>query len=136
MSSINSEHSAIIIFTAADRWFLKALKPGYEHCIILYPVSTGYIMIEPMLNGMELREVKREAVAHLLDLAGKEQCSILASRINQRGTKLSVPSFFSCVEVAKRLLNIQAFWVITPYQLHNHLIKTGGHYVTDYTSLV
>lgn len=118
--------AALVVFSGrTDLWWLRLLKPGFRHCLLLLRAPGGWIAYDPMAHGT--------AVFHLADMpAGNLVADILArglvvvpARPRQPPVRPAPLAPFTCVEAVKRALGIHARRVFTPWQLFRYL-TTGS----------
>jgi hypothetical protein len=125
MKEIFSERAEawVLFYDTTNLWFLQGLKKNFRHCSIL--LIDEQIMISLDLIGKKL-EID---LCEILDLPEFERqlevehITVLKTKIRPVG-----PSWFSlipvnCVELAKRILGIRAWGVLTPYQLYKFLTR-------------
>ena len=124
-----ARHRAFVVFEdnngiAALRYILK---PKYRHCWILLWDGARWISMDPMANHIEVmtyNEImdKMDLPAWLAD----RYTAVIEMPLRRDGEKELFFRWLSCVEIVKHYLGIKAFWVWTPYQLYNHLMRHGG----------
>ena len=99
-------------------WWLRPLRPGFRHCFVAVRDGDGWLVIDPMAHHTSIRHT----LCH--DLAGYYS----SHGIIVVGTALRTPPQraapwrpYTCVEAVKRILGVDAPWVLTPWQLYRHL---------------
>lgn len=114
----------------ANRW----LKPGFWHvfvcvcdCPEIEPLSNGghasahWIRIDAQ-DGKPAFEVVAPSTFDLATLYASEGLTVL--EIESEGRRPLWPWMCAnCVGVAKMVLGIRAWWVLTPWQLYNHVLR-------------
>jgi hypothetical protein len=123
---------ALVVFGGhADLWWLRLLKPGFRHCFVALAGAGGWVVVDPLSH--------RTCVAHIpisaeLDLAGwyaAHGLTVVAAKVFSSSRRVSPIRPYSCVESVKRILGIQAGWVLTPWQLYRYLNKIGIFRLTE-----
>ena len=106
--------------SSSPRWFMRYVDKYMGHVIVLrvsddgeswlYTEATGGNIILDKFPICKLRDIYEDCV--IIDCWSKyiEKPTIKIWHLN-------------CVEQAKLILGIQKWWVITPRQLYNHIIK-------------
>ena len=116
-----------IVFTGqTDRWWLRFLRPGFRHCFVIVNDGQGWLSLDPMLNHMEI-QIHRD-VPGAFDLPAwlrERGHHIVPGRMDHTHVTPAPFSFFSCVEVVKRILGLHKLFIFTPWQLYCHLQKTN-----------
>jgi hypothetical protein len=115
--------TAVVAFSGkAELWWLRALKPGFRHCLVaLAQPGGGWILLDPLAHATRL--------AHLPQLADPVDW-FLAHGLLPVPVRPAAPAPraapwapFTCVEAVKRALGIRARFVLTPWQLFRHLTR-------------
>lgn len=107
----------------APLWWLRLLKPGFRHCLALLNDGRRWVAVDPLAGFTDVAVLDLPAD---FDLPGWYRAQGLtvdpAPLCRPDGPAPWGP--FTCVEAVKRLIGLRARWVLTPWQLHRHLI--GG----------
>ena len=113
---------AYLIFEDSPTKWLRALKKHYKHVSILVPSGDVHVHIDTRSKGTEIRVVDYCEVEYMFDRTLFHDVTIVPIDITKddKGYGWSV---FTCVEQAKRILGIRAWWVLTPYQLYKHVVN-------------
>ena len=126
--------SAWVIFSGrTDCAWLRFLKPGFRHCLVLLHDGRHWVSIDPMLNHMEVDI--HHTVPGTFDFPRWLQTQgqhVVKAPVNHAHVRPAPFTLMSCVEVVKRVLGIHNRFIITPWQLYRHLnehkdIKQGEH---------
>jgi hypothetical protein len=100
---------------------MRLLRPGFRHCFCVLRRADRWVVCDPLKGSIVLEilaEYPLEALAAHYLASGR---SLLAGTAGSlRPLPLRVRAL-TCVEVVKRLLGIDAPWVLTPYQLFRFL---------------
>jgi len=122
---------ALVVFSGhADLWWLRLLRPGFRHCFVALQGGYGWVVIDPLSHRTC---VARIPASPEFDLAGWYQArgmTVVETRVIAACEKVAPVRPYSCVESVKRILGIQAGFVLTPWQLFRHLNKTGKYVLT------
>lgn len=116
--------AALVVFSGrADLWWLRLLKPGFRHCLLLLRAPGGWIVYDPMAHATALTLLAdppgTELVAGLLD----QGVAAVPVRPRRPPARAAPWAPFTCVEAVKRALGIHARRVVTPWQLFRHLLE-------------
>tara|TARA_R110000765_G_scaffold35457_2_gene79833 strand:+ start:2046 stop:2468 length:423 start_codon:yes stop_codon:yes gene_type:complete len=124
-----------VIFRGADRsyWWVRFLRPSWSHVVLVRFDGFNWIKCEPNLAYTEISiitAVESDTIDTIASRIGHTGIEYLAKRavIGEKQTMRTPMLFapFTCVEVAKSVLGIRAWWVWTPWQLFNY-IKDKQH---------
>lgn len=114
---------ALLVFCADTEiaWLRRLLRPGFRHVFVALPAPGGWITVDPLSTRLE---VAFHPLAADMDLAGwfRAQGHLVLPvprQVPMPPRTLLAP--LTCVSVAKRLLGIDAPFVLTPWQLYRHL---------------
>jgi len=117
-----------------DLKWLRFLKPGFRHCYAIINDGAGWITFDPLASYTDIVTHKDLNADTNLPLWLQSQGDIVIPvQRNTNITKSAPPMFYSCVEALKRLIGIHHLFIITPYQLYRHLIKTNIPHQTKET---
>ena len=118
--SYSSKYYVIFEDSSLDDWRIKYLQPNFSHVSLAKKSVNGYFwtVISPksgnitidMVPDGSLREYYPEAVI-----------IPFRSIVNKKPQVTLCLS--TCVEVAKAVLGIRKWWIITPYQLYKYIAK-------------
>ena len=122
-NGVSRKTSAWVVFSGqADCRWLRILKPGFRHCMVLLHDGKRWLSVDPMLNHMELQV--HETVPEDFDFPRwlQTQGQLVVRASVDHSKKIPAPlMFMSCVEVVKRVLGIHSRRIITPWQLYRYL---------------
>jgi len=108
----------VVFCKNTDIWWLKFLKIGYRHCFLILYDGYNWITYDPMSSFTDINVHKTEF--HLPSWFSENGYTVVETSVRKCHT-LAPISIYSCVEGVKRILGIQSFAVLTPYQLYKHL---------------
>lgn len=118
--------AAWVVFRGeAPLWWLRALKPGFRHCLALLNDGRHWVVLDPLAPFTDLA-VLDLAPDH--DLPGWYRAAgltVVAAPVRRGLTRPAPWAPFTCVEAVKRLLGLHAPLVLTPWQLHRHLTRSA-----------
>jgi hypothetical protein len=117
---------ALVVFV--DRTevpWLRILRRGFRHCFTVLEQEQGlWTICEPLKHRMEVTLVEPPSLGALaaayLEM-GHRVC-LGRRRVLPRPGWPPVPVPLTCVTIVKRLVGLRASHVLTPYQLHRHLM--------------
>lgn len=122
--STHSQRRVIVVFAdRADCAWLRLLKPGFRHCFVALREQGGWLVFDPLLDRIELAWIEPGQDLDLPSFYAAQGHSVLAgtTRRPDRAPRLPHLTPLTCVSVVKRLLGLNAAWVLTPWQLFRHL---------------
>ena len=100
----------------------RLLRPGFRHCFALIDDGSGWVLIDPLKNRIEIRRVDPPAGFDLAAFYLRRGHRVLEGRVGPGASGASlVPDLSTCVTVVKRALGIVSGRVQTPHQLYRHL---------------
>lgn len=100
---------------------LKILRPGFRHCFALIREPSNWVMVDPMLHKMDVTTTHLPAGFDFPAwLRSRGYRVVRAPHLSPR-RRFCVPSPFTCVEAMKRLIGLQDWKVLTPWQLYRAL---------------
>ena len=116
---------ALVVFeNRADSAQLRLLQPGFRHCFCLVGSETSWTVCDPLKTRIELSPVLGLTEPDLADHFVGVGCIVLRGRVSQdRRVRPFRLRAFSCVEVVRRVLNIEVRGVLTPFHLYRALLK-------------
>lgn len=107
-------------FDTIQSWALNRLKKGFSHVVIVKEseLEGVFTIINPYTSQLEITDVyDPDFISKLLN-SGRH---VVETQIRE-----DFPAFkglITCVSVAKYLLGITNWWIITPFQLYQFLMK-------------
>lgn len=116
--------TALVVFSGqTDLSYLKLLKPGFRHCFVMLKAGDKWISIDPLahMTRVDLHQPESE----LSGLLSEHNLTVVATHLREADPVPSAPMLCTCVEVVKRILGIQCWHVVTPWQLYRHLLRTA-----------
>jgi hypothetical protein len=118
-----------IVFSGkADVKILRFLKPGYRHCFALIRDSDRWLMLDSMLHKMDVMTTHSDASFDLPTWMRKQGYRVIKAPAFNPARRMLIASPFTCVEAMKRLIGLQDWRVITPWQLYKKLISSQGEH--------
>lgn len=114
---------ALAVFSGkADLVWLRVLRPGFRHCFVALEEAGRWITVDPLAG---YTDVAVQPVPAAFDLAGfyRERGFTVVETRRRRRFRPAPLLPATCVEVAKRVLGIASWRVLTPGQLHDFLLK-------------
>jgi hypothetical protein len=107
-----------------DLWWLRALKPGFRHCLVALPDGRGgWLVYEPMAHATRIAALPAGAIGD--PLAWFQAHGVLPVPVRLRPVPRRAAPWgpFTCVEAVKRALGIRAVGVLTPWQLFRYVTR-------------
>ena len=118
----------MVAFTNAERprW-LRFLAKGFRHCFALVCTSGRWVVINPMSHWTDVAALAESADGATADeivrTLEERGFAAVACAIAEPPRRSGPPAPFTCVEVVKRILGIQAPLVLTPRRLFRFLVE-------------
>lgn len=111
---------ALVVFRDSDAWWLRWLRRDYRHVFVVLPTSTGAIVVDPLAHVLGVEHVDGLSLSAARAFYGAHGCSCVEVALRAPRPR---PAFgpLTCVEVVKRVIGLQAPWVMTPWQLWRRL---------------
>ena len=125
--------TALVVF--ADDCSLRRLRPlrrGFRHCFVAVCSGAGWVICDPLSNRTDLAFVAGASAADLARWYCGRGLRVVETRIAPPPRRPAPVRPYTCVEAVKRVLGIEARWVLTPWQLYRRLREgaakplTGG----------
>ncbi len=101
---------------------LAWLKKGFRHCFAYQRVDGGWVLCDPLGAGLLLRQAPALPERALLTSMAALGASVVAVRRMDQAGRMPWLRPMTCVEICKRVVGTQAFWLFTPYQLFCELL--------------
>ncbi|MTI10738.1 hypothetical protein [Curvivirga aplysinae] len=116
----------IIIFqNETNISILKLLKKGFRHCFAYQVEGSNILKIDSLSNITTVQQIQGITPFDLIKTHRKQgHICHLITPCSFPPQKIAPPLPFSCVETIKRLLGLHACFILTPWQLYQHLKRT------------
>ncbi len=114
---------ALAVFSGeADLVWLRLLRPGFRHCFVALEEDGRWVTIDPLAG---YTDIALQPVPAGFDLAGfyRERGFTVVETRRRRRHKPAPLLPATCVELAKRVLGVASWRVLTPRQLHDYLLR-------------
>lgn len=108
---------AFVVFTNEGPLFLGFLKKNFRHCSIIIETNHCWLFIDPTLLNISIFTYGKEF--DLLKCFRDMGHIVFEAKI--KTMKTPTISLLSCVAVVKRIIGIECFYILTPYQLFRYL---------------
>ena len=117
------QNEALVVFEhRASTFPWRLLRPGFRHCLCLVRDGAVWNLCDPLKTRIVLKAVEGLSEAELHWVLSARGAIVLRGLVSpdtrDRSTRLRA---MTCVEVVKRVLNVDLPWAITPYQLYRGL---------------
>ncbi len=102
--------------------FLFFLKKDFKHCFLFFGDNYQTFVLDPIINKIEVgfSPVSVFNLKKYFEVNGMKVLKVEKQYKPKRKIGFGV---FTCVEVVKRVLGINSFKIITPFQLYKYLNK-------------
>lgn len=125
---VHPARQALVVFEDRDEGdWLKYLRPGFRHCFCVLGTGDVWTIIDPLKSKIELAictGVAPTDLAHRYHATGRQV--LVGTRQEAPINKTFLPRPLTCVEIVKRLLDLDAPAVLTPWQLYRTLAHEHG----------
>ena len=116
------DEKAWVIFSGQTEIpYLKVLKTGFRHCFIILKRGDHWITLDPLAHKTEIELHYLPDNFNLPDWLKKRGHTVVETKLKAAAMKVLPLSLFTCVEAVKRVLGVQSWKVMTPWQLYKHL---------------
>lgn len=114
--------AALVFVDQTECFALRRLKRGFRHCFTVLRCEPGWLVCDPLKDRIELSILEAPPGLDLPGFYAAQGHRVLLGQSEPapKRRRLSVAPL-TCVEVAKRLVGLQAPLVLTPWQLFCHL---------------
>ena len=114
---------ALVVFHGHGKgpWARLLGAPGYRHCFVCIRRGGYWVRLDGQ-DGTPLIETVCAGTFDLAEFYARQGLKVVATNV-QPGPNCWPVMLATCVGAVKRALGIRAPWIITPRQLHRHLIK-------------
>jgi hypothetical protein len=111
-----------VYFTYTDRpyWWTRFLKKGFSHVFVLIPQHEGYLFIESTLSSIDVKYLTE----HSKLPKSLDKSSVVVKYCTEIDYNLTSSWLrpCTCVEVVKRIIGLDKWWIFTPYQLYRYIL--------------
>lgn len=117
---------AVVVFTCSTLGYLRFLKPGFRHCMVALHDGDGWLLLDPLSNGLEVTRLGDVTPVELI--SGLTANGLVAIPVQRTAPAMRELPWapFTCVETVKRVLALRARTVVTPWQLYRRLSRAGA----------
>ena len=122
-----ARHTRIVVFEdRPERSVLRLLRTGFRHCFCIVGTHREWTVCDPLKTRIELVRLSGISEPNLVEHYRRGGRSALVGDVAPaRGSERIWLRAVSCVEVVKRIVNLDAGYVLTPFQLHRALLGRG-----------
>lgn len=117
---------AVVVFADSSLRYLKALRPGFRHCMVALHDGGEWMLLDPLSNGLHLTKLGDLPPAELIQIF--EDSGLIAVPVQRAAPRSRELPWapFTCVETVKRALALRARGVLTPWQLYRRITRAGA----------
>lgn len=113
----------VVFCDAPDVWWLRPLRRGFRHCFVVMRHKRTYITIDPLLGSIEVMTHPVRRDGDLIQILKDQGLTVVSVNINRDYYRGNIGMMCTCVTIVKRILNLYAPLIQTPYALYRHLTK-------------
>ncbi len=123
----HAREAAILVFVdRTECTSLRWLKRGFRHCFAAIRFSDHWIICDPLKSHIEFSIVKLPVTFDLGRFYRSLGHIVLSGRLAEpREQRRISPELLTCVSIAKRIIGLRSFWILTPWQLFRALSGVG-----------
>lgn len=123
---------ALVVFSGqADLWWLRLLKPGFRHCFVALSGPAGWVVVDPLSHRTCVAQIPDTQEFDLSHWYRQHGLTVVPAKVFSPPKRAAPVRAYSCVESVKRILGIQAGWVLTPWQLFRYVNKKRKYELTE-----
>jgi len=113
---------ALVVFRdQTEIAWLRWLKRGFRHCAVVVRLGSEWVMIDSLSHSICVGKFGAEPISRLAWRYRKAGYIVIETIVGEGKARIAPPLPFTCVETVKRVLGLQSWFVLTPYQLYRHL---------------
>jgi hypothetical protein len=126
---VTSQHNTcqdawVVFCTDSDVPWLRILKRGFRHCMVVFHDGKHWLCIDPLSHMMDMRVIDGERY-DMPKIMAAQGHTVLKTQC-RAPQKIAPPDILSCVSIVKRILGIHSFFILTPWQLYKHLKRENA----------
>ena len=112
----------LVVFSdQTDLWWLKFLRRGFRHCFILLRFGELWVSVDALAHKTEIMRIDLPDHFQLTSWLESQGETVVSCPVRPAYLKTMWPSAFTCVESVKRILGLRKPFILTPWQLYQHL---------------
>jgi hypothetical protein len=105
---------------------LRCLRRGFRHCFIAVCSARGWVVCDPLSHQTDLSIVDGFSPPELAAWYREYGLVVVETHLRLALLRPAPLRPFTCVEMVKRVLGLNAPWVLTPWQLYR-LLRAREH---------
>ena len=108
---------------------LRWLKRGFRHCFAAIQHQDYWIICDSLKTKIEISMIRIPMDFNICKFYSERGHTVLIGRKDTDNYKKQIyPEFLTCVSVAKRIIGIQCYFILTPWQLFKKLTESDSHW--------
>ena len=111
----------VVFCDAPDVWWLRPLRRGFRHCCVVMRHKRTYVSIDPLLGSIEVMTHPVRRNCDLIQTLKDQGLTVVSVDINRDYYRGNIGMMCTCVTIVKRILNLYAPLIQTPYALYRYL---------------
>ncbi len=103
--------------------WLRWLKRGFRHCYVIVRTGDFWVLFDPLSHQTVIHAF---AVDPRMDVVGwlkGHGHRVVVTHVRAAPRRVAPIRPHTCVEAVKRVLGIQAWWIVTPWHLNRYLAR-------------
>jgi hypothetical protein len=114
----------VIFEDRVDLSALRLLRAGFRHCFCVSGLERSWTICDPLKTRIELVQIRGLTEQHIADHFRHGGRTVLVGDVAASRPCHRIRAI-SCVEIVKRIVNVDAPLAFTPYQLQRALLAQG-----------
>jgi hypothetical protein len=121
----NAQRVLVLFENRTECSWLRVLTPGFRHCFCVIGAASHWTIVDPLKSKIEVLSFSGLSERYLASHYHRTgRMVIVGETVPCEPRKGLLPRPLTCVEIVKRLLNLRAPGVFTPWQLHRTLLNS------------
>ena len=121
MVIVMREKAWVIFSGQTEIPYLRLLRNGFRHCFIVLRRGEHWITLDPLSNKTEIELHHLPEDFNLPEWLQNRGHIVVEAELKKSHLKPLPLALFTCTEAVKRVLGINEWRVMTPWQLYKHL---------------
>lgn len=114
-----TKNNCILIFSGnVNVKLLRALRPGYRHCLVILYSNAQNVIIDTMSHKTEVAVVNDGDLKYIIRYCTDMGYTVLKTCVQEPTSLVFTLRLHTCVEAAKRLIGIQGGRILSPWHLY------------------
>lgn len=121
MRDLKNERAWVVFSDQTEIPYLKILRDGFRHCFIVLRRGDHWISLDPLAHKTEIELHYLPENFDLPEWLKTRGHTVVETELKKPHLRPLPLALFTCVEAVKRVLGVDEWKVLTPWQLYKHL---------------